>query len=438
MSTVKKSSTPIVAIIGRPNVGKSTLFNRIAGKRISIVDKSPGTTIDRIMAEVYWNGKKLFFVDTAGFLLDPRDELEKEIMESVKAAVRDASLIVFVVDREVLPIDKAIADQLRKSASKVVFVANKFDDPSKDASLSEFFPLGFGEPITISALHGHNVAELLDRIVESIPEISDTNGAEDRIRIAVVGRANVGKSTYINTLLNSKRVIVSPIPGTTRDPVEVYFNRGNTNFILVDTGGIRKTKDPISFYSVIRTLRVINKADVVLHLVDARDGFTSFDKRISRIALQSYRGLVIGVNKWDIMPKDEKVKTIYREGIYSRAPYLYFVPVVFLSALTGYNVLKTLDLLKEVSDVSRIKIKTSDLNEFLYKLTRQRQIPSKEGKQIKFFYATQIDGPCLSFVLFMKNARYVKQNYAAFLEKKIRNEFGLKGVPIKLHFRNKK
>ncbi len=359
-------------------------------------------------------------------------------MEQVRYAIADASVIIFLVERMVLPIEAEIADVLRRSGRPVVFAANKFDEPGEVKDTSEFYSLGFGEPILISALHGHNVAELLDKVVEKLPHNSDNFDEEERTRIAVVGRANVGKSTYINALLGSKRVVVSEKPGTTRDPVEVYFDRDDVHYTLVDTGGIRKTKDPISFYSVIRTLRAINSAHIILHLIDANDGLTNFDKKIARIAIQNYKSLVIGVNKWDLMPKGENLKNKYREAIYERAPFLYFVPIVFLSALMKKNVSKTLDVIKKVSEISKLRIKTSELNELLYKLTREREIPSEKGKQVKFFYATQLDESYPSFVLFVKNARYVSLQYRHFIEKNIRETFGLIGVPVKLRFKEKK
>jgi len=432
------SSTPIVAIVGRPNVGKSTLFNRIVGKRISIVHKKPGVTLDRIYAKARWAKKDFFIVDTGGLVFDPKNPIEKEVIEQAKAAIYDASLIIFLVERELHPLDKEIADLLRKSGRGVLVAVNKLDNPdSTSSNLAEFYALGIGEPSPISAMHGYGVAELLDKVVENIPS-SEEKSATRGIRVAVVGRANVGKSSYINKLLGSKRVIVSPLPGTTRDPVEIYFSHNGTEYILVDTGGIRKTKDEISYYSILRALRSIYSADVVFHMVDASEGFTSQDKKISAIATRAYRGIVIGINKWDLMPKDEGLKKKYEATIKESIPQLLYAPVVFLSALTGYNVLKTLTAIKRVYEAREKRVSTSELNEFLHSILGTKEPPTKRGKAIKFFYATQIECVPPSFVLFMKNARELGSHYRAFLEKKIRAQFGFEGVPIRLFIREKR
>ncbi len=419
-------------------MGKSSLFNRIVGRRKAIVEEKPGITLDRICEECSWQAKRFLLVDTGGLLFATKHPLEKEIVAQVDEAINEAEVIILLTSREVHPLDEMIAKKLRKTNKKVLLAVNKMDKPLVDPGmLADFYKLGLGEPYPISAIHGHGVAELLDETVKYLPESEHIPKTEKGIKVAVVGRANVGKSSYVNALLGKQRVIVMPQPGTTRDSVDTFFSYQGKEFTLIDTAGLRKTKDNVSYYSILRTTSSIKRADVTLLMIEAPEGFAKLDKKLFALARAKRCGIVIGVNKWDLMKDEEVLPYQYEQVVKESFPPIKFIPFVFFSALTGKWVLESLNKIIYVYEEKKRKVATSQLNELLFTLLREVSPPTKAGKQIKFFYGTQktIDPP--TFLLFMKNAKLLPSSYRSFIEKKIRSAFGFNGVPLKLVIKEK-
>ena len=437
------NNLPIVAIIGRPNVGKSTLFNRVIGKRKSIVEDIPGITLDRIIEECSWNDKEFLLVDTGGIILSPQNKFEKELTNQVESAIRDADFILFIVDKGITSMDEIIAQKLRASGKKVLLVINKVDNPSlAERDFPEYHSLGLGSPFLISSIHGLGVAELLDKMTDNIPQIEKKADDDDIIKIAVVGRANVGKSSYINKLLGEDRLVVMSSPGTTRDSVDTKFSfdyKGEKrSFILIDTAGLRKTKDSISYYSILRTLSSIKRADTILLMIEALEGISRIDKQLFSTALQEQCGIVVGVNKWDLVKEDKKLTPqVYEKHQKLLFEPLEFVPFVTFSALNGEGLFKPLVSTLRVAEQRKQKVRTSELNELLFKLLRQYSPPNKSGKRVKFFYATQKSSNPPIFILFMKNANLVANSYQKFIINQIRKRFDFSGVPLKLILREK-
>ena len=428
---------PIVAIVGRPNVGKSTLFNRIAEKRVSIVDDTPGVTRDRIYADAEWTGHEFALVDTGGIDFNEADELLPAMRNQAKLAMEEADVILFVVDGKVgiTDVDQIIVSMLRTTKKPVVLAVNKVDNLKGVTDSYEFYGLGLGEPFAVSAVNALNLGDLLDAIVEALPEEAPVEDEPDTIRVAVVGRPNVGKSSLVNALLGQERVVVSNIPGTTRDAVDTYFKQDGVTFIFVDTAGMRRRgriDAALERYSVIRSLRAIDRADVVLMLIDAVDGVTEQDKKIAGYVHESGRASVLVVNKWDLLPKDGKTSLRYTETLRQELGFIQYAPVVFLSALTKQRVTRIPEVVKFVAEQHAMRVSTSLLNQVVRDAVGINPPPSDRGRKLKIFYATQAAVRPPTIVFFVNDQELMHFSYLRFLENKLREAFGFEGTPLKL------
>ena len=428
---------PIVAIVGRPNVGKSTLFNRIAEKRVSIVDDTPGVTRDRIYADAEWTGHEFALVDTGGIDFNETDELLPAMRNQAKLAMEEADVILFVVDGKVgiTDVDQIIVSMLRTTKKPVVLAVNKVDNLKGVTDSYEFYGLGLGEPFAVSAVNALNLGDLLDAIVEALPEEAPVEDEPDTIRVAVVGRPNVGKSSLVNALLGQERVVVSNIPGTTRDAVDTYFKQDGVTFIFVDTAGMRRRgriDAALERYSVIRSLRAIDRADVVLMLIDAVDGVTEQDKKIAGYVHESGRASVLVVNKWDLLPKDGKTSLRYTETLRQELGFMQYAPVVFLSALTKQRVTRIPEVVKFVAEQHAMRVSTSLLNQVVRDAVGINPPPSDRGRKLKIFYATQAAVRPPTIVFFVNDQELMHFSYLRFLENKLREAFGFEGTPLKL------
>ena len=428
---------PIVAIVGRPNVGKSTLFNRIAEKRVSIVDDTPGVTRDRIYADAEWTGHEFALVDTGGIDFNETDELLPAMRNQAKLAMEEADVILFVVDGKVgiTDVDQIIVSMLRTTKKPVVLAVNKVDNLKGVTDSYEFYGLGLGEPFAVSAVNALNLGDLLDAIVEALPEEVPIEDEPDTIRVAVVGRPNVGKSSLVNALLGQERVVVSNIPGTTRDAVDTYFKQDGVTFIFVDTAGMRRRgriDAALERYSVIRSLRAIDRADVVLMLIDAVDGVTEQDKKIAGYVHESGRASVLVVNKWDLLPKDGKTSLRYTETLRQELGFMQYAPVVFLSALTKQRVTRIPEVVKFVAEQHAMRVSTSLLNQVVRDAVGINPPPSDRGRKLKIFYATQAAVRPPTIVFFVNDQELMHFSYLRFLENKLREAFGFEGTPLKM------
>lgn len=429
---------PIVAIVGRPNVGKSTLFNRIIGERVAIVEGTPGITRDRLYRETEWLGRPFLLVDTGGISSNKNDPFTVKIYNHAKLAIEEADVIWFVVDaREGLhPLDQEIAEILRKTKKPLILVGNKADtyDP---ALTSDFYRLGFGPPLLISAEHALNLGDLLDQTVAEFPDGQEE--AEEAIRVALIGRPNSGKSSLLNALLGEERVIVSPIPGTTRDAIDTPFQYEGTNYILVDTAGIRRKariEEAVEYYSVLRAIRAVERADVAIVVLDATDFLAEQDKKVAGIAHEAGKAVVLAVNKWDLVEKDDRTAQAYLERIRRELSFLDYAPVLFISAKTGQRIQKVLPEVFKVANEFAKRIPTRVLNELLREALLRHQPPTHKGKQLKVFYITQVKVKPPTFQLWVNDPALLHFSFRRFLENQIRTHFGFTGSPI--HFLVKK
>jgi GTP-binding protein len=431
----------IVAIVGRPNVGKSTLFNRLTESRQAIVDEQSGVTRDRHYGFSDWNGKTFSVIDTGGYVRGSDDVFEGEIRKQVEIAIEEASVILFVVDVEsgITDLDDAVVKMLRKSKKKIFLVVNKVDNPQRIPASAEFYKFGLGEPYCISSVSGTGTGELLDAVIKEFPEDApDPN--EGLPKFAIIGQPNVGKSSLLNMLVGEERSIVTPIAGTTRDTINKRYNKYGFDFVLVDTAGIRRkarVKEDLEFYSVLRSLRAIEDADVCLFMIDATSGINAQDLAIFHLIEKNRKGVVIIVNKWDLMEKDQDSVKKFTEMINEKIVPFTDVPIIFTSVKTKQRIQKTLETAVEVFRHRTEKIPTSKLNEVLLPIIERTPPPATKGKYIKIKYVTQLPTHTPQFAFFCNLPQYISESYTRFIENQMREHFPLSGVPIEIYFRSK-
>ncbi len=433
---------PTVAIIGRPNVGKSSLFNRFLRRKIAVVAEQPGVTRDRNYAVCDWNGRSFYLIDTGGIVADSDNLMEKLIYDQTEFAVNEADLVLFLVDTQVGPdpAEKRIARRLSRSEKNSLLVANKADSDQWELETHEFYKLGLGEPIPVSATGGRGVGELLDKLVAHLPPPDVTSSRPDAIRVALVGRPNVGKSSFINKLIGQDRLIVTPQAGTTRDAVDTPFELNGQQFELIDTAGLRKTykvHENIEFYTNLRAKRAIAECDVAIVLVEATASVTAQDKRILEQVITNRRAAILAVNKWDLIEKDSRTADEFTRQIKDLLARFAYVPVIYISALTGQRVTKTMSMVSEVYAETNKRIATSPLNEFLQRTVGRQHPPARQGKYIKFNYVTQSEVAPPTFLFFVNHPKLIDKSYIGYLSNQIRREYGFEGVPIRLKFRRK-
>lgn len=434
---------PVVAIVGRPNVGKSTFFNRLIGEREAIVHDEFGVTRDRHYGICHWNGRDFQVVDTGGYLPDNEDAFTAGVREQILLGIAEATVILFVVDVEmgIHALDDMVADLLRRQKKPVILVANKSDNQIRSLNASEFYQLGFEDLYAISSISGTGTGDLLDRIVEYLPEELDVEEEVETPRIAFIGRPNVGKSSMVNALLKTDRCIVTDVAGTTRDSIDTPFEYEGEPFVLVDTAGLRKRakiKENIEFYSSIRTEKAIRECDVAVLILDATRTFDDQDMKVLRLAEKFNKGIVILVNKWDLV-EDKETHTWkqFEEMIYKRIPQMDYIPVLSVSAQSGQRVNKLMNLVKEVVEERKKKYSTNDLTEYVMKFIGERPLPMKRGRQLKIQYVSQVKSSPPVFKFFMNHPEDLPPNYRRFIENKLRDKYGFKGVPITMIFRQK-
>ena len=431
---------PIVAVVGRPNVGKSTFFNRVIGRRVAIVDDRPGVTRDRNFARADWAGRHFFIVDTGGLIEGSDEPMDRAVREQALAAVTEADAIIFLVDAKSgpHPMDERIAEILRKASKPVLLVVNKVDNLPEDTSWLDFWSLGIGEPIPMAASSGKGTGDLLDRVLAALPDAPGAGGQPHEIRVAVVGRPNVGKSSYVNRVFGQERVVVSEKEGTTRDPVDSPLTYHGRTLVFVDTAGLRRqsrVKDSLEYYSSLRTARVLQEADVALALLDATEGLHVQDLKIAEMAWQSGCGVVLVVNKWDLVEKDTQTAPHFEKRAHERAPFLRWVPFLFTSALTGQRVHKALDLVLQVEEQRERRIETHEVNDALEELMRRQPPPHSRGRQVKLRYGTQVSVKPPTFVLFSNLPREMPDHYIRYVMNGFRERWGFLGSPIRIQLR---
>lgn len=432
-------STPVVALVGRPNVGKSALFNRIVGHDSAIVSEEAGTTRDRHFARAEWQGRSFFLVDTGGITDDPRAPLDAAIGQQVAMAIAEADLLLMVVDGKhgLHPIDAKVASMLREAGKPFIVVVNKVDNPS-DPGWYEFFELGAGDPFPVSAMNGKQSGDLLDLVVSRIPEVAPE--PHDALRIAVIGRPNVGKSSFVNRLLGEERLVVSEEAGTTRDAIDATLRYHGRDLVFVDTAGLRRQSrvdEGIEFYSVLRTRRAIERADLCCLLIDATEKLNNQDLKIAALAWEAGRGLIVIVNKWDLFEKDDKSAPRFEKECREKAPYLAFVPFLFASAKTGLRVTKVLDVILDVASERTKRITTSEVNTRLEELVARRQPPQAAGREVRLMYATQVDIAPPTFAIFGNHPDLVQEHYVRYLHNGFRESWGFTGNPVRIVLRRK-
>ena len=436
-------SKPIVAIIGKPNVGKSTFFNYLAGSRISIVQDTPGVTRDRIYAETNWRGRNFTLIDTGGIEPESEDIILSQMREQANLAINMADVIIFLTDAKqgVTSADKEIALMLKKSGKPIVLVCNKVDDFERDKdNIYEFYNLGIGDPNPISATNALGIGDVLDKIYESFPEKTEKEEEENIIKVAVIGKPNVGKSSLINKILGENRAIVSDIAGTTRDAIDSEFQNEKGKYVFIDTAGLRrksKVKESIEKFSIMRTLLAIERADVCLMLIDALEGVTDQDAKIAGEAHEAGKGIIIVVNKWDEYEKETGSLEAYKKEIYNKLSYLSYAPILFISAKTGQRVHKLFDLINSVNEKNSIRVSTSTLNQVINEAIAIVQPPTDKGKRLKIFYGTQASTKPPTFVIFVNNKELFHFSYERYLVNQIRKEFALEGTPVRIIVREK-
>jgi len=431
----------IAAIVGRPNVGKSTLFNRLTESRKAIVNEESGVTRDRHYGRAIWNGVEFSVVDTGGFVEDSDDVFESEINRQVKLAISEADVILFMVDVEtgIHELDKSVAEMLRKVQKKVITVVNKVDNNKRLLDAAEFYGLGLGDYFPVSSVNGSGTGELLDELVKHLPDTPEEAG-EDIPKEAVVGRPNVGKSSLANTLLGEERNIVTPVAGTTRDSIHSLYNKFNHRFLLIDTAGLRKkakVEEDIEFYSILRSVRAIEESDLCLLLIDATRGLEAQDMSILSIIQKNNKGVIILVNKWDLIGKDQTTAKQFEDEIRRKTAPFTDYPILFISAITKQRIHKVLELIMSVYENRRRKIPTSKLNEVMLGIINETPPPSTKGKHIRIKYVTQLPSDYPAFAFFCNLPQYIREPYKRFVENRLRENFTLTGAPVRIFFRKK-
>lgn len=434
---------PVVAIVGRPNVGKSTLFNRLAGKRIAIVEDTPGVTRDRIYAESEWVGKPFTMIDTGGIEPNTKDLIFSSMRTQAEIAIATANVIMFIVDGKqgLTDADNEVAQMLRRSKKSIVLVVNKIDKLVDEANAYEFYNLGLGDPMVISASQGLGIGDMLDEVVKNFDATDEIDEEDDRIRVAVIGKPNVGKSSLINKIIGEEKHIVSNIPGTTRDAIDSYIENEDGKFILVDTAGIRrksKVKEVIEKYSVIRSLTSLDNADVCVLVIDATEGLSEQDERIIGYAHDKNKAILVIVNKWDLIEKDFKTLDIYKKQLMENLKFMPYAKYLFISAKTGQRVNKVLKIVRECYDSYCSRISTGVLNEIINRAILMKEPPIIGTRRLKIFYATQVGIKPPTFVFFVNSPDLLHFSYRRYLENQLRQSFGFEGTGINIIFRERK
>lgn len=436
-------SKPIVAIVGRPNVGKSTLFNALAGERISIVKDTPGITRDRIYAEVNWLDKTFTLIDTGGIEPESKDVILSQMREQAQIAIDTADVIIFIVDvkQGLQDADAKVADMLRRSRKSVILAVNKVDSIAKyQNDVYEFYNLGIGEPHAISASNMLGLGDMLDEVIAQFPQKEENEEEDETPKIAIIGKPNVGKSSLLNKLIGENRVIVSDIAGTTRDAVDTPVTHNGKDYIFIDTAGLRRKKNvkqDLEKFMVVRTVSAIERSDIVILLIDAVEGVTEQEAKIAGIAHESGRGVIIAVNKWDAVEKDDKTIYKYEKRIREILSFMPYAEIIFISALSGQRVNKLYDLIDAVIENHALRIQTGVLNEIMSEAVAMQQPPSDKGKRLKLFYMTQVSVKPPTFVIFVNDRELMHFSYTRYLENKIREAFGFKGTPLRFIIRER-
>lgn len=432
-----------MAILGRPNVGKSTLFNRIIRKREAIVDDAPGVTRDRKYAPADWAGVEFELVDTGGYVPNSDDIFEAAIRRQAKYAIEEARLVVFLVDATtaVTPLDEEIAGLLRHSGVDVILAVNKVDNEAREIDLGEFYRLGLGQPFPISAISGRSIGDFLDAVISFLPKSKlAEDSAEREIHLAVLGKPNVGKSSYVNAILGQDKLIVTNVPGTTRDSIDTKFRYKGKDIILIDTAGLRKrskVKEAVEYFSTVRSMDALRRCDVSIILLDATEGITDQDKKIVSDAVEEGKGVVLGINKWDLIEKDTDTARRFEQKVREGLREMAFVPIMFISAKTKQRVFQLIEVATSVNSERQRQIQTAELNSFLEASLSKNHPPAYGSKYVKINYVTQTKICPPVFTFFTNEPRGIKRNYRNYLENQLRRSFGFMGVPIRLHFRKK-
>lgn len=436
-------SKPIVAVVGRPNVGKSTLFNRLAGERISIVQDTPGVTRDRIYADIEWTGRKFTLIDTGGMEIGTEDVILKQILQQAEIAIETADVILFVTDAKagMTDDDKQVANMLRRTKKPVVLAVNKIDNVNRDSmNIYEFYELGIGDPIAISAGQALGLGDMLDEVISYFPEQQSEEEEEEVIKVAIIGKPNVGKSSLINKILGEDRLIVSNIPGTTRDAIDSPIEIDGQKYIFIDTAGMRrksKIKEEIERFSIIRAVAAVERCDVAILVIDAEEGITDQDTKIAGIAHERGRAAIIAVNKWDVIEKNDKTMNQYLKDIGNELAYMPYAPKVFISALTGQRITRMLELIQTVYQNHALRISTGVLNDVLIEATAMQQPPADKGRQLKLYYMTQVSIKPPTFVIFVNDRELFHFSYKRYIENQLREAFGFVGTPVHFIIREK-
>ncbi|MDW7671621.1 MAG: ribosome biogenesis GTPase Der [Bacillota bacterium] len=433
---------PVVAVIGRPNVGKSTFFNRLAGKRISIVENTPGVTRDRIYSEVEWLNHRFSLIDTGGLEPSSSELIPSKMRQQAQLAIDMADVILFIVDGRtgVTAQDREISELLRKNQKPILLVVNKVDSHEQSEHYYDFYELGLGEPIEISSEMAYGIGDLLDSIVAFFPDESVADPEEDLIKVAVIGKPNVGKSSLINHILGEERVIVSELAGTTRDAIDTRFTAASQDYLLIDTAGLRRKSrihDDVEHYSVIRAIAAIERSDVCVLMIDGQEGVTEQDKKVAGLSHENGKAMLILVNKWDLVEKDDKTVNRMTKDIRRELGFCQYAPILFVSVLSGQRINRILPVIQHIANQNALRIQTGVLNEVIAEATLMKQPPSDKGKRLKIYYATQVSVKPPTFVLFINDKELTHFSYLRYLENRIRESFGFEGTPLRFMYREK-